>query len=166
MDMPDPRILKGQFFRQPVPVLCIPAAVVGRIHDPFSALGSSLLGSRRPRSFHKGFEKLANRTISPIPSPWGLAVFVQLHLLAVIREPSSSGCSNLRIFSMGAKTTWTPAFTTFQQVQEPPELFLEIYIPLSVTKLLNAVLLVLVTQLGNAEHLRPVRCKSMTNVWQ
>ena len=45
----------------------------------------------------------------------------------------------------------------FQQVQEPPELFLEIYIPLSVTKLLNAVLLVLVTQLGNAEHLRPVR---------
>ena len=157
--MPDPCILKGQFFRQPVPVLCIPAAVVGRIHDPFSALGLVLpfLGSLAVHVHHKGFIVGKQNHIRPFLYHRGY-IFAQLHLPAVIRAQLIR-LLELAHFSVGVQNHMDPClYHLFQQVQEPPEFLLEIYIPLSIAELLNAVFMVLVTQKSNAEHFRPVRC--------
>ena len=157
-DMGDGGIVKGQLIGQAVPVLCVPAGVVGGIHHPGTALGLALL----PLVIHRhrvGLIIGEENQIRPFLDQGGEAFFL---LSCQLQLPAVVGAHFVRLLELadfgvgGEHHMNAPVRHLLQQIQQAAELLGHIHIALAVAEVLDALFIRLFADMPGTELGRPV----------
>ena len=157
-NMSDLVILKRQLFRQTVAVFGIPARMVGRVHDPRTALrlvlfafvihrhGECLVIGKQHhiRPFFHQRRDLRGCFLAQLELP----AIISAHLVRLLKLAHHSVRSKHHIHANGDHL--------IQRVQQPPELFFFVHIAVAVAEILNAFFTGFVADVRDAQLLCPV----------